>query len=558
MKIVKNNTVMLGIIAVVVFGLIFGIVTITQNWGKNKDTVETETAIKQLDRLYSKINVNKLAAKRDPGFQGNDEDIEKLVVLPDISEYPFIVNPMTDNFLTVYSSVEKTDWLIDVANKFNKSGVNVDGKPVSVGIRAIPSGLGADFISSGKYTPDVYAPASEVFGDMLIGQGVKAYLVEKRIAGNVAGVVISRKKSDALTKKYGALDSKAIINGVLDGELALGYTTPLSNEDGFNFILTLLSGFDSVNPLGLSSIESLRRFQDRIPFIAFDDNQLLASLSGGTLDAIILDYKAYANLPSLKSYTFMPLGFRQDNPVYAVGDLPEIKRQIIDRFVSFCKNADSQSAARSRGFNNFDDYSAGTVMSGATILQAQKIYKKEKNGTSDMTAVFVADISGSMEGSPLLNLKASLHRAIGIIDSSVNVGLVTFSDVVNIAVPIARFDNDQRSYFSNAVKSLRAGGNTAMFSAVVVAQKMLMDAKTRNPNTKLMLFVLTDGESNHGYNFRDIERTARGVKIPIYTIGYNSNIDELQKLSNINEAATMNADSDNVIYRLESLFNAQM
>ena len=97
-----------------------------------------------------------------------------------------------------------------------------------------------------------------------------------------------------------------------------------------------------------------------------------------------------------------------------------------------------------------------------------------------------------------------------------------------------------------------------MFDAVIVAQKMLMDARAQNPNTKLMLFVLTDGEANRGYGFNDVENIVRGVKIPVYTIGYNANIDILQKLSNINEATTMNADSDNVIYRLESLFNAQM
>ena len=97
-----------------------------------------------------------------------------------------------------------------------------------------------------------------------------------------------------------------------------------------------------------------------------------------------------------------------------------------------------------------------------------------------------------------------------------------------------------------------------MFDAVVAAQKMLMDAKANNPNTKLMLFVLTDGETNRGYGFDDIENMTRGIKIPVYTIGYNANIEVLKKLSDINEAATMNADSDNVIYRLESLFNAQM
>ena len=555
----KNKAGKLFVMALVVFGLIFGVVTITQNWGKKKDAIDIEAAIKKLDSLYSKLTINRQTPKLDPGFQGSDENAEKIAVLPDISEYPFIVNPVTDNFLTIYSSVEKTDWLVYAADKFNQSGAVADGKPVSVGIRAIPSSLGADFISSGKYTPDVYAPASEIYGEMLISQGVKARLVEKRVAGNVTGIVIFNKKNDDLVKKYGALNTNAVMDGVLNGELALGYTTPLSNEDGFNFILTLLSSFDSDNPLSNNAVENLRKFQDKVPFISYDNDQLRTSLTNGTLDAIVLNYQTYANSPNLKSsYVFMPLGVRQDNPIFEIGDLSAIKKQIIAQFVDFCKNADSQKAAADRGFNNLNDYSGATAMNGNGILQAQEIYKKEKNGSSDLTVVFVADISGSMEGSPLLNLKASLNRAIGIINSDTNVGFVTFSDTVSIAVPIAKFDNNQKSYFSNAVKSMSAGGGTAMFDAVVVAQKMLMDAKSRNPNTKLLLFVLTDGETNRGYKFKDVEGVARGTRIPIYTIGYNANIEILQALSNINEAVTMNADSDNVIYRLESLFNAQM
>ena len=47
-------------------------------------------------------------------------------------------------------------------------------------------------------------------------------------------------------------------------------------------------------------------------------------------------------------------------------------------------------------------------------------------------------------------------------------------------------------------------------------------------------------------------------KIPIYTISYNESLNELSDLSAINEAATINASSEDVVYKLSSLFNAQM
>jgi Ca-activated chloride channel family protein len=50
----------------------------------------------------------------------------------------------------------------------------------------------------------------------------------------------------------------------------------------------------------------------------------------------------------------------------------------------------------------------------------------------------------------------------------------------------------------------------------------------------------------------------KGLEIPVYTIGYNAQLDVLQKVSQLNEAASINADSDDVVYQLGSLFNAQM
>ena len=193
MKKNKNNIIILAVIAVVVFGLIFGIITITQNWGKSKDTVDTESAMKTLDRLYQRVRINTPAPRKA------NVDLSELSLtesLPDISMYPYVVEPVTLDYIEIFSSPEKAgssyeSWLIDVANSFNRSGVTVDGNPVSVCIRNISSGLGVDYIVSGKYVPDVFAPSTELWGDMLVYKGVDVTLAEKSIAGNVAGIVLS-------------------------------------------------------------------------------------------------------------------------------------------------------------------------------------------------------------------------------------------------------------------------------------------------------------------------------------------------------------------------------
>ena len=78
------------------------------------------------------------------------------------------------------------------------------------------------------------------------------------------------------------------------------------------------------------------------------------------------------------------------------------------------------------------------------------------------------------------------------------------------------------------------------------------------PDAKPMLFVLSDGETNVGYNLNDVRDILSGLKIPVYTIGYNADLSALQSISSVNEAASIDASTDDVVYQLKTLFNASM
>ena len=127
-----------------------------------------------------------------------------------------------------------------------------------------------------------------------------------------------------------------------------------------------------------------------------------------------------------------------------------------------------------------------------------------------------------------------------------------------INLPIARFNLNQQSYFKGAVQSLDANGATATYDAIVVAIDMINKAMADNPNVKPMIFLLSDGEQNVGWSLNDVSPIVSAYEIPIYTIGYNANIEALKRISEINEAATINADSDDIIYQLKNLFNSEM
>ena len=87
---------------------------------------------------------------------------------------------------------------------------------------------------------------------------------------------------------------------------------------------------------------------------------------------------------------------------------------------------------------------------------------------------------------------------------------------------------------------------------------MIQEKLKEVPNAKPMIFVLSDGETNRGNSLSSITSIVEGFQIPIYTIGYNADLDELNKISSINEAASINADSDDVVYQLKNLFNSNL
>ena len=163
-----------------------------------------------------------------------------------------------------------------------------------------------------------------------------------------------------------------------------------------------------------------------------------------------------------------------------------------------------------------------------------------------------------MDGEPILRLKESLMNGQKYLGADNSIGLVTYSDDVTINLPIEKYDTNQQSLFVGAIESLQAKGGTATYDGIVVAMKMLMDELNANPDMRPLLFVLSDGETNKGHSLKDIKGLIETYKIPIYTIGYNANIQALESISSINEAASINADTDDVIYKIKSLFNVQM
>ncbi|MGN1298938.1 MAG: VWA domain-containing protein [Candidatus Scatovivens sp.] len=557
-------------IAAMVFAIAFVGVKISDNAGKTKDQISAEDTITKLSKFVEK-KVN-LSVKENP-VKGNVDLTETSLKdeLPDISKYPFKVKGNGEINIEIFSSPEKAGsetsngddpksdtWLIEVVNSFNKSGYTVGGKKVSVSLRSVSSGLAADYISSGVYVPDGFSPSNEYWAAMLKAKGVKLNQVSKSLVGNVAGILLKKDTYNTIIKNYGAVNINTITEAVSKNEIAMGYTNPYASSAGLNFLMSSLYCFDSSNPLSETAIEGFKKFQSNVPFVAYNTMQMRNAVNSGVLDGMIMEYQSYTNDQELRNYIFTPYGVRHDNPLYSIGDISSEKQEAFKLFAEFATNKNSQESAKNYGFNQKTDYVSEVPDSdGDTLVNAQKLWKKEKDNGQEIVAVFIIDTSGSVDGAPLNEMKTSLINAAQYISSEHYIGLVSYNNDVTVNLPISKFDLNQRSYFNGEVSNLSAGGGTATFDAIAVGMQMLENARVDHPDAKFMLFVLSDGESNRG-SLRDVSGFIENLKIPVYTIGYNANVAALKEISSINEAASINADTDDIIYKLKSLFNAQM
>ena len=559
-----KKRVIVGLVAglVIISGLVFAILFVTRNAGKTGRTISAETAQSRLADMVREVD----PSYADPIKSAVEYSETDLVAeeLPELDNNPVTAKATTDTYAEIWSSPEKANsgtdgWIREMAEQFNASGATVQGKPVSVQIRTMSSGLGVDYIATGKAAPAGYTPSNMLFVDLLAGRGVRCDVIRERLVGNVAGILLDQKHYDQIVDKYGTVDLKAVTEATGDGTLTMGYTNPFTSSTGLNFLMSTLLRYDRKNPLSETATEGFRKFQTNVPFVAFTTIQMRDAAERGSLNGFVLEWQLYQNDPSLSSnYVFTPFGYRHDNPLVACPTASPTEREILELFATYCDEHGRELADR-YGFNGRDEYvSEEPQVSGETLVAAQELYKKNKDTGRPVIAVFVADVSGSMSGSPLAELQASLINSMRYINNENHVGLVSYSDYVTIDVPVAPFDLNQQSLFKGAVEHMQAAGGTATYDAILVAADMVQKAMADTPDAKPMIFVLSDGETNVGFSLADIEDVVKGLRIPIYTIGYNANIAALQKISNINEAASIDASTDDVTYQLRNLFNANM
>ncbi|MCZ4273109.1 vWA domain-containing protein [Maritalea porphyrae] len=492
-----------------------------------------------------------------------------LSLLPSISEYPITVGQPDSSSVEsveIFTSSEKsgkgTDGLYnELAERFNRMGKSIsNGKTAAISVRKMPSGLGAQFILAGQNVPDAFSPSNKLWGKMIESQGISVDEINPVTAPNTAGIVVRKSKIDLITTD-GVLDLQKLLTEVTSGEFSMGYTNPYQSSTGLNFLMMVLHSFaqgDEAEFLSPDVASAFEAFQLGVPFVAQNTLQMRdAAVGSGVLDALVMENQTWVNVTGMADYEFVPFGVRHDSPLYALPQADEAEREVLDLFNKFI--IENKGQISDFGFGGNPTYkSSYDITDGSLIQQAQKLWKDKKSGGKPIAAVFVADVSGSMDGSRIKELQKALVDSSDLIAASNAIGLVSYNNAVNIDLPVRQFNLQQKSLFIGAVESLSAGGATATNDAVVVAANELINFGAANPDHKLIIFVLSDGETNEGLDFSTVKETLRFARIPIHTIAYELSSDHLKEMASLVEAAYIESSVGSASYRIGNLLNSEM
>ena len=492
-----------------------------------------------------------------------------LSLLPDLNDYP-IVSPVADNAnveaVEIFTSSEKAGkgrdgYFNEIAAAFNKQRIQIgNGKVAAINIRKIASGLGAQFMLARKYTPDAFSPSNFLWGDIRKSNGIAVDMIAEATAPNTAGIIVKKSKADEITSG-GNLDVAKLLTSVTSGSFAMGYTNPYQSSTGLNFLMMVLNSFaegDESQMLSPDVSSAFEAFQAGVPFVAQTTLQMRDAAQGsGVLDAMVMEYQSWANVTGMDDYTFIPFGIRHDSPLYATPEADESEREVLSLFADFLGK--QQADLQDFGFNRNPEYQNSYQLQDSSIIgQAQKLWKQKKSGGRPIAAVFVADISGSMEGSRIQNMQRALIESSDLISSNNSIGLVTYHDRVNVDLYVRPFDVQQKSLFIGAVERLTPGGKTATNDAVIVAANMMNEFAESNPDHRLVIFVLSDGETNRGIEFEDARDALEWSGIPIHSIAYELSSEHLKSLAGLAEGAYIESNARSASYRIGNLLNSEM
>ena len=511
-------------------------------------------------------------------------------IIPDPDTYPLSgATPTNDPntlYVEVYSSAEKANaarkderWLVDVAEAFNKQQQRLpSGEIIQVGVRNIPSGLGAQIIAAGKGKPAGYTPAHALWPELLKAEGIPNETISDGLVTSHAMFAL-RPQVYAQLEQNGDVTFDRLMNAIVSGEIdKIGYSNPYIASSALNFLYTSLwrsaGHSQDGKPLTLGELNSqevgslFNAFQQQVTLTTptYLDLKQIWLRDEDAFDAIVMAHQSFVGLTQQRGFNqfkYVPFGIPESSPLVTFDWTTASEKAALQRFADFATSADMQKMAEEQGYERTDYLKEGDfppLPSGEVLQAAQSLWKQRKDGGRTVYMELVVDTSGSMnEQNRLSAVKSALRSASGQINPGNQIGLVTFSDQPTVRVPLAPYSELEQKRLFTAIEQLYADGGTALYDGLAVGLAELMDKQASDPEGQFYLLLLTDGERTSGLKLSQLENVIKESGVRVYPIAYGEvNQSQLEAIAALRETPVYQGTPEKVELLLKDLFQTSL
>lgn len=475
--------------------------------------------------------------------------------------------------ITIAYSPEKEAWLKERIAVFNASGAQQSGRPIFVEGVNKSSGAARTEIKNGQLTPTIWSPSASTWLEVLKQESSNPSIATSAKPLVLTPVVISMWKpmAEALgwpNQPIGWSDMLALINDPQGwgkyghpewGRFSWGHTDP---EISTTALSTLLAEFYAAvgKQRGLTvadvqdakSQQFVRDLGKGIKHygyntLVFSENMQkfgMSYISAFPMEEItLIDFNKNKN-PAVPLVAIYPKEgtFWHDDPFITMANASKDEQQAAEQFYTFLLSAESQRLAMQSGFRPANNDVAladpvspiyGVQIQGpqttlpvpsAEVIVAAKNAWAQNRKRADI--MLVVDVSGSMEGDKLEQVKAGLETFLTRILPEDRVGLVSFATTATVDVAPAPL-TDSRISLGDAIQRLQAQGKTAIFDGLLAGKKALDDLPALQEERIKAIVLLSDGQDNaSSATFEELRTAFDETGISIFPVAYGTDADK--------------------------------
>lgn len=495
--------------------------------------------------------------------------------------------------ITLAYSPEKEVWLKERFDAFNSRQIKANGKTVVVEGTNVSSGAARTQIKSGALKTTIWSPSASTWLEVLKQESNNPTIAEANPQPLVlTPVVISMWKpmAEALgwpDKPIGWRDLLALINDPQGwgkynrpewGQFSWGHTDPEISTSALSTVLAELyaatnktSGLTVADVQAAESQQFLRDLAQGIKHygfntLVFSDNMQkygLTYISAFPMEEItLIEFNKKGPVTPLVAIYPSEGTFTHDNPFIVMSDASTDEKAAAAKLYEFLLSDESQQLAMSYGFRpanvNVALSDPLTAQYGVdprqprqslatppadVIVAAKDAWAKNRKPANIMVVV---DSSGSMRGEKMDQAKAGVDFFLSRLPTQDNVGLIGFSNVPGVLVPLAtRAEN--MSNLQVQVQGLIPNGNTSLYDAIDLARQEL--EKINQPDRINAIVLLSDGaDTSSVMTIEQMEAGFGESSIQIFPIAYGEDAETtiLQRIADFSRTQLVQGGTDDI------------